>query len=194
MVKSGVCAKKLCEDMINHRPTCRFSMPSFDYKAEPGVQPVRPSKVPARFSIERHMEKMVMQSAIQTASVSKKTLWVGRIFSALVVLFMLVDSVVKVIRLAPAVEGTVQLGYPASVVFGIGLTALICTVLYAVPRTAILGAILLTGYLGGAVATHVRVGNPLFSHVLFPVYLGVLAWAGLYLRYDRLRTLFPLRR
>lgn len=126
---------------------------------------------------------------------SKKLYWTGCIISALVVLFMLFDSVIKVLKLTLAVEGTVQLGYPESVVFGIGLAALICTVLYAVPRTSVLGAILLTGYLGGAVATHVRVGNPVFTHLLFPVYVAVLAWAGLFLRDDgRLRALFPLRR
>ena len=95
---------------------------------------------------------------------------------------------------APVVEGTVQLGYPESVLLGLGIVLLACTVLYVIPRTAILGAILLTGYLGGAVATHVRVGNPLFTHVLFPVYLGVLIWGGLYLRDERLRALIPLRR
>jgi len=92
------------------------------------------------------------------------------------------------------VEGTLQLGYPESVILGLGIILLACTVVYLMPRTAILGAILLTGYLGGAVATHVRVGSPLFSHVLFPVYLGVLIWGGLYLRDERLRALFPLRR
>lgn len=126
---------------------------------------------------------------------SKKLIWTGRIISALVVLFMLFDSIIKVLKLTPAVEGTVQLGYPESVVFGIGLAALTCTVLYAVPRTSVLGAILLTGYLGGAVATHVRIGNPVFTHLLFPVYTGVLAWAGLFLRDGgRLRALLPLRR
>lgn len=100
---------------------------------------------------------------------SKKLVWTGRIISALVVLFMLFDSIIKVLKLTPAGEATVQLGYPESVVFGIGLAALTCTVLYAVPRTSVLGAILLTGYLGGAVATHVRVGNPVFTHLLFPV-------------------------
>ncbi len=117
---------------------------------------------------------------------SKKMLWAGRIISGLVILFLLFDSIVKVMRLDPAVEGTVELGYPESVVFGIGLTLLVCTVLYAIPRTAILGAILLTGYLGGATATQVRVEDPSF---LFPVLLGVLVWAGLSLRNDRLRAL-----
>ena len=95
---------------------------------------------------------------------------------------------------APVVEGTVQLGYPESVLLGLGIVLLTCTVLYMIPRTAILGAILLTGYLGGAIATHVRVGSPLFSHTLFPVYVALLIWGGLYLRDDRLRSLIPLRR
>jgi len=108
-------------------------------------------------------------------------------------LFLLFDSVMKILKLAPAVQGTIQLGYPESVVVGLGIVLLVCTVLYAIPRTAILGAILLTGYLGGAVATQVRVGNPLFGYVLFPVYLGILIWAGIMLREHRLRVLVPLR-
>ncbi len=107
--------------------------------------------------------------------------------SALAVLFLLVDATMKIIKAPLAVEGTVQLGYPASVVFGIGVLLLGCTLLYAIPQTSILGAILLTGYLGGAVATHVRIGNPLFSHVLFPVYIGVMVWGGLFLRDKQLR-------
>jgi hypothetical protein len=133
-------------------------------------------------------------SDVQSAAVSKGKLWTGRILSALPALFLLVDSVGKLIRPAPVVEGTVQLGYPESVLVGLGIVLLTCTVLYVIPRTAILGAIPLTGYLGGAVATHVRVGSPLFSHILFPVYLGVLIWGGLYLRDERLRALIPLRR
>jgi hypothetical protein len=96
------------------------------------------------------------------------------------------------VKPAIVVETTVQLGYPESVILGLGIVLLVCTVLYLIPRTSILGAILLTGYLGGAVATHVRVGEGLFP-VLFPVFLGVLIWLGLYLRDDRLRTLIPLR-
>ncbi|MGI9040637.1 MAG: DoxX family protein [Gemmatimonadales bacterium] len=110
------------------------------------------------------------------------------------VLFLLFDSVIKVMRVAPAVEGTVQLGYPATAVLGIGIIQLVCLVTYVLPRTAVLGAILLTGYLGGAVATHVRIGSPLLTHILFPVYVAVLIWGGLYLRDERLRALVPLRR
>jgi DoxX-like family len=133
-------------------------------------------------------------SDAQSAAVSKGRLWTGRIMSALPALFLLVDGVGKLVKPAPVVEGTVQLGYPESVLLGLGIVLLACTVLYVIPRTAVLGAILLTGYLGGAVATHVRVESPLFSHILFPVYLAVLIWGGLYLRDERLRALIPLRR
>ncbi len=134
-----------------------------------------------------------MQSATQTASASKKRLWAGRILSGLPALFLLFDSVGKLVKPAPVVEGTVRLGYPESVILGLGMVLLACTVVYLIPRTSVLGAILLTGYLGGAVATHVRVGAPLFTHVLFPVYVGIMLWGGLYLRDDRLRTLVPVR-
>jgi hypothetical protein len=116
-------------------------------------------------------------------------LWAGRIVSALVVVFLLVDGVMKVMKARVAVEGSMQLGYPESVVAGIGVVLLVCVLLYLIPRTSILGAVLLTGYLGGAIATHVRVGSPLFSHVLFPVYVAVMIWGGLYLRDSRLRGL-----
>jgi len=133
-------------------------------------------------------------SDAQSVPPSKRRLWTGRIMSALPALFLLVDGVGKLVKPAAVVQGTVQLGYPESVLLGLGIVLLSCTVLYVIPRTAVLGAILLTGYLGGAVATHVRVGSPLFSHILFPVYLAVLLWGGLYLRDERLRALIPLRR
>lgn len=133
-----------------------------------------------------------MESGTQTAPVSKKMLWAGRIISALPALFLLMDGVMKLVKPAPVVEATVRLGYPESVILEIGIVLLVCTVLYLIPRTAILGAILLTGYLGGAVATHVRVGEGLFP-VLFPVFFGVLLWGGLWLRDERLRALIPLR-
>jgi hypothetical protein len=91
------------------------------------------------------------------------------------------------------VQATVQLGYPERVIVGLGIVLMTCTILYLIPRTAVLGAILLTGYLGGAVATQVRVGNPLFTHTLFPIYLALLLWGGLFLREGRLRSLIPLR-
>ena len=133
-----------------------------------------------------------MHSTTQSTT-SKKMLWTGRIVSALVIVLMLFDAGIKVLRLPAAVEGTIQVGYPASVVLPIGLVLLVCVVLYAIPRTSILGAILLTGYLGGAVATNVRISSPLLSYGLLPAYVGVLAWGGLFLRDERLRQLIPLR-
>ncbi|HSI89198.1 MAG TPA: DoxX family protein, partial [Pyrinomonadaceae bacterium] len=109
-------------------------------------------------------------------------------------LFLLMDAVGKLVKPAPVIEGTVALGYQESVIVPLGIVLLISTVLYIVPPTALLGAILLTGYLGGAVATHVRIENPLFTHTLFPVYLGIMLWLGLYLRDRRLRDLMPLRK
>jgi len=127
------------------------------------------------------------------ASSSKKGLWVGRVLSGLVVLFLIPDGIVKFIKPAPVVEAFAHVGWPLSLANVLGTLLLACIALYAIPRTSILGAILLTGYLGGAVATHLRAGDPLFSHILFPTYLGVLLWLGLYLRDDRVRVLIPLR-
>jgi DoxX-like protein len=129
----------------------------------------------------------------QAASVSKKLLWAGRIMSVLPALFLFLDGIMKLVKPVVVVEATVQLGYPESVILGLGIVLLTCTVLYLIPRTAVLGAILLTGYLGGAVATHVRVGNPLFS-IIFPVIIGAMLWGGLYLRDEQLRSLIPWRR
>ena len=128
-------------------------------------------------------------------STSNKALWTGRILSGLVVFFLLVDAGFKLIRPlpAPAVAAFGKLGYPVEFATGIGVLLLSCVALYLIPRTSVLGAILLTGYLGGAVASHVRIGDPWFSHALFPVYIGLLIWGGLYLREERLRMLIPLR-
>ena len=134
-----------------------------------------------------------MQSGNQSAPASGKQRWAGIVISALPALFLFADAVMKLVKPAPVVEADGRLGYPESVIVPLGIVLLICTILYAVPRTSVVGAVLLTGYLGGAVATHVRVGNPLFSHVLFPVYLGVMIWLGLYLRDERMRALVPLR-
>lgn len=133
-----------------------------------------------------------MQSDTQPASVSKGMFWAGWIISALPSLFLLMDGVMKLLKPAIVVETTVQLGYPQSVILGLGIVLLGCTVLYLIPRTAVLGAILLTGYLGGAVATHVRVSAGLLE-ILFPVIFGALLWGGLFLRDERLRELVPLR-
>jgi hypothetical protein len=143
--------------------------------------------------VKRKLEETFMPSDTQAAPVSKKRLWAGRILSGLPALFLLADSAAKFVKPAPVVEETIRLGYPESVIVSLGIVLLACTILYLIPRTSVLGAILLTGYLGGVVATQVRVGNPLFSHVLFPIYLGVLIWGGLYLREGRLRALVPLR-
>ena len=122
-----------------------------------------------------------------------KNLWAGRIVSALPILFLLLDGVMKLVKPAIVVNATVQLGYPEGVILPLGIILLGCVILYLIPRTSVLGAILLTGYLGGAVATQVRVGNPLFSHILFPSYVGMLLWGGLWLRDPRLRKFIPLR-
>jgi hypothetical protein len=121
-----------------------------------------------------------------------KGIWAGRIASGLVAAFLLFDAVIHVLQLPFAVEATMQLGYPASSVFTIGAAELACLLLYLIPRTSVLGAILLTGYLGGAVATHLRVGSPLLGFTLFPFYVGALLWGGLYLRNERLRALVPV--
>lgn len=116
-------------------------------------------------------------------------LWTGRVISALMVLFLLMDAGMKILKVPAVMEGSKQLGYPANTIVPIGTILLVCVVLYAVPRTAFLGALLLTGYLGGAVASNVRVGNPLVSYTLGPVYFGILVWAGLVLRDVRLRRI-----
>jgi DoxX-like family len=131
-----------------------------------------------------------MQPAGRTSTVSKGSLWTGRIVVALVFFFMVFDGGIKVLQMAPAVEGTTRLGYPAGVVVPIGLVSLISAFLYAIPRTSILGAVLLTGFLGGATATQVRVQDPWF---FFPVVIGVLVWVGPFLLDERLRALIPLR-
>ena len=133
-----------------------------------------------------------MHSTTQSTT-SKKMLWTGRIVSALVTVLMLFDASLKILRVPAVVEGTMKVGYPVNAVLPIGIVLLVCVVLYAIPRTSILGAILLTGYLGGAVATNVRISSPVLSYDLVPVYVGVLAWGGLFLRDDLLRQLIPLR-
>ena len=113
---------------------------------------------------------------------SKKPLWAGRIMSAVAALFLLFDATIKLMVIPPVVESFTRLGFPVHLSRGIGTLELVCLIVYVIPRTAIPGAILLTGFLGGAVVTHVRVGDPLLSHALFPVYIGALLWGGLLLR------------
>jgi hypothetical protein len=119
--------------------------------------------------------------------------WADYIVSAIPILFLLMDAVGKFVKPEAVVTGTVTLGYPESVIVPLGVILLISVILYAVPKTSVLGAILLTGYLGGAVATHVRVGSPLATHTFFPIYIGIFVWLGLYLRDERVRQLLPLR-
>jgi hypothetical protein len=133
-----------------------------------------------------------MTDASQPAP-SNAMLWGGRILSGIVVLFMLFDGGIKLVPLEMVTQASTQLGLPDSAGFarGLGILALICTALYVYPRTAVLGAILLTAYMGGTVATHLRAGSPVFSAMLFGVYLAIMAWGGLYLRDARIRALIP---
>ena len=135
-----------------------------------------------------------MPAAAHRGTWTRRSRWTGRIISGVVAALLTADSLGKLVQARPVLEGTAQLGYPTSVVFGLGVTLLCCVVLYVVPRTSLLGVVLLTGYLGGAVATHVRVGNPLFTHVLFPIYIAALAWYGIMLRDPRVSVFVPWRR
>ena len=135
----------------------------------------------------------ISSTGSSVTTVSKNALWSGRVISMLLVPFLAFDSVMKFVKPAAVVVATAHLGWSMDLSATLGAVLLISVILYTVPSTSILGAILLTGYLGGAVATHLRVGDPLFSHVLFPVYFGVLLWLALYLREARLRVLIPLR-
>ncbi len=119
-------------------------------------------------------------------------LWSGRVLSALAVLFLLFDITLHLARPSFVIAGTKQIGFPAAAILPLGIIQLVCLILYLIPRTSVLGAILWTGYLGGAVATHVRVADPLFSHILFPTYIAALLWGGLWLREQRLRALVPI--
>ena len=124
---------------------------------------------------------------------SKTKLWTSYAMSGLVILFMLMDGIMKFVKPPEVIEGTLALGFGEQHLPVIGALGLISTLLYSIPRTSILGAILLTAYFGGAVATHVRLDNPLFTHQLFTVYFGILIWGGLWLRNSKLRELLPLR-
>jgi hypothetical protein len=135
-----------------------------------------------------------MSTHSQSSSSSKAMLWAGWGMSGLTVVFMLFDGISKLALERHVVQATTKIGYPEGVIRPLGIVILTCTILYAIPRTAIFGAILLTGFLGGAVASKVRLEDPLFGSILFGVYFGILAWGGLYLRDDRLRVLLPWRR
>jgi hypothetical protein len=160
---------------------CRSSAPSFVASAEGRIR-----------TMTTHTAfKQPVETAMNTTT-STKRLRASRALSGLPALFLLVDGGMKLFKPAAVVEATVQLGYPESTIVGIGMVLLVSTVLYLIPRTAILGALLLTGYLGGAVATHVRVGAPPLN-ALFPVVFAALLWGGLWLRDRRVRDLLPLR-
>jgi hypothetical protein len=128
---------------------------------------------------------------MEANNISRSRLWTARIMSGLVILFMIVDAGFKFVNSPEAIKATTDLGYSEHHLVPLGVMALIATTLYVIPTTAVLGAVLLTGYFGGAIATHFRLGNPLFSHTLFPTYLAILMWGGLWLRNKNLRTVFP---
>lgn len=135
-----------------------------------------------------------MQAQSETNPIPKSGLWTSRILGTIAVLFLLFDSIIHLMVIAPVVEAFNQLGLPLSLAFGIGIIETLCLVLYVVPSTSVFGAILLTGYLGGATAIQLRIGAPLLSTALFPIYVGVLVWGALYLRDPKLRALVPFRR
>lgn len=118
-------------------------------------------------------------------------LWTGRILSGVAALALFADSVGKLVEAQPVIDGTLALGYPRGSVFMLGVILFTCVLTYVIPRTSVLGAILLTAFLGGAVATHVRVGSPLFTHILVPTYVAAFVWGGLILRDPRLRAFLP---
>jgi hypothetical protein len=137
------------------------------------------------------MEAILTQSVSSAVPATKTRRWTGTVLSGLSVAFLLFDAVMKIAEAPPVIEACARIGYPVDTIRPIGITLLACVALYVVPRTAVLGAVLLTGFLGGAIATHVRLEDPLFSHTLFPVYVAALAWGGLYLRDARVRGLAP---
>jgi hypothetical protein len=141
-----------------------------------------------RFAIN-HFKKM------ETHKISKTQLWTGRIMSWFVILFMLFDAVIKFVKPPVVIETTVNvLGYAEHHIVLHGFLGLIPTILYIIPRTSILGAVLLTAHLGGAIASNLRVDSPVFSHILFPVYIGILMWGGIWLRDEQLRNIFPFKK
>ncbi len=137
-----------------------------------------------------------MTTVAETAPVSISARLLGRILSGLVIVFLLLDGAIKLVPWPVVTETLDRMGYGSSETLArsLGIITIVCTVLYSIPPTSILGAILLTGYLGGAMASHVRIGSPLFTHVLFGFYLGLMVWGGLWLRDRNLRTLIPFRR
>ena len=135
-----------------------------------------------------------MQTATDIAAPSKSRLWTGRILRILTILFLLFDGIMKLVRPLPVTQAMAQLGFPQHLSVPIGVILLLCTALYAIPSTSVLGAILLTGYLGGAVVSQLRIGASLFGSTLFPIYFAVLMWASVCLLEPRLRAVFPIRK
>ncbi len=135
-----------------------------------------------------------LQTVSSPGSLSTKSIWAGRIISGLITAFMIFDAVVHLMRPAPVVEAFAKLNFPLRLAVPLGIVELFCILLYVIPSSSILGAILLTGYLGGAVAIQLPAGNSLFGEILFPVYMGVFLWGGIYLRDARLRALIPFQR
>jgi hypothetical protein len=136
------------------------------------------------------MTTLAATTQAPSPTTSRAAVWTGRVLSGIAVLFLIFDASLKVLMVGPAVTGTVEIGYPVHVIRPLGIIQVICLALYLWPRSAVVGAVLWTGYLGGAIATHLRLGHPLLSHTLFPIYVAVLLWGGLWLRQKNLRALF----
>jgi hypothetical protein len=135
-----------------------------------------------------------MQPNIFNEEVSKSKLWTGRILSSIAVIFLIFDGTIHLLKPGPVIESFNHLGYSPDLSVTLGIIELLCLAFYLIPRTSILGAVLLTGYLGGAVASQLRIGEPIFGYVLFPVYIGILLWGGIFLRDKKLQTIFPIRK
>lgn len=140
------------------------------------------------------MQAQMQAPAIAVGTISNGAIWTGRVLSGLAIVFLLFDGAIKLVPLDIVITTSQQLGIPTELARTLGVLTLVCTILYAIPRTSVLGAILLTAYMGGAIYTHVRAGSPLFTHTLFGVYLAMLIWGGLYLRDERVRALIPFQR
>jgi hypothetical protein len=135
----------------------------------------------------------VAQTTMESGSIGKKSIWMGRVLSGLVTAFLIFDAVIHLLKPPAVVQAFAQLHLPLSLAVDLGVIELVCIALYVIPRTAVAGAVFLTGYLGGAVAIQVTTSNSLFGEILFPVYTAIVLWGGLYLRDERVRTLAPWR-
>ncbi|HEY4304809.1 MAG TPA: DoxX family protein [Gemmatimonadaceae bacterium] len=149
-----------------------------------------PTPLASRSADDAHVSRNHTMPIDQSSTAAT---WGGRILTGISIAFLLFDAITKLAQVKAVTDTMPQLGWSASLAAPLGAVLLVCVISYAIPQTAVLGAIFLTGYLGGAVATHVRVGNPLFTHILFPTYLGAMIWGGLHLRDARVRALIPFR-